>query len=122
MADTSASVHPASSSMTTTGWGNPRWGRSTQDLAQTLGLSFDLGTAYATRCHSSGFGRGLRKMRGTADYASSIMAGLAEFERDLIRERVRSGIDAARARGARHAPRRAELSPDRPQSGAKQKH
>jgi putative DNA-invertase from lambdoid prophage Rac len=71
-----------------------RWGRSTQDLVQTLddlhgwkvsvlaqtGLSFDLSTA-------SG-----KLMR-------TIMAGLAEFERDLIRERVKSGLAAARARG-----------------------
>lgn len=27
------------------------------------------------------------------------MAGLAEFERDLLRERVRSGVTAAQARG-----------------------
>ena len=27
------------------------------------------------------------------------MAGLAEFERDLLRERVRSGVKAAKARG-----------------------
>jgi len=27
------------------------------------------------------------------------MAGLAEFERDLIRERVKSGLQAAKARG-----------------------
>jgi DNA invertase Pin-like site-specific DNA recombinase len=73
-----------------------RWGRSTQDLVQTLddlhswkvsvlaqtGLSFDLGT-------SSG-----RLMR-------TIMAGLAEFERDLIRERVKSGLAAARDRGVK---------------------
>ena len=71
-----------------------RWGQSTQDLVQTLddlhtwkvsvlaqtGLSFDLGTAS---------GKLLR----------TIMAGLAEFERDLIRERVNSGIQAAKARG-----------------------
>ena len=71
-----------------------RWGRSTQDLVQTLddlhgwkvsvlaqtGLSFDLSTA-------SG-----KLMR-------TIMAGLAEFERDLIRDRVMSGLQAARARG-----------------------
>ena len=50
-------------------------------LAQT-GLSFDLGTA-------SG-----KLMR-------TIMAGLAEFERDLIRERVRSGLAAAQARGVK---------------------
>jgi putative DNA-invertase from lambdoid prophage Rac len=73
-----------------------RWGRSTQDLVQTLddlhswkasvlaqtGLSFDLST-------SSG-----KLMR-------TIMAGLAEFERDLIRERVKSGLAAAQARGAK---------------------
>jgi putative DNA-invertase from lambdoid prophage Rac len=71
-----------------------RWGRSTQDLVQTLddlhaygvsviaqtGLSFDLNTA-------SG-----KLMR-------TIMAGLAEFERDLIRDRVRSGLASAKARG-----------------------
>jgi putative DNA-invertase from lambdoid prophage Rac len=48
-------------------------------LAQT-GLSFDLSTAS---------GKLLR----------TIMAGLAEFERDLIRDRVKSGLAAARARG-----------------------
>jgi DNA invertase Pin-like site-specific DNA recombinase len=48
-------------------------------LAQT-GLTFDLST-------SSG-----KLMR-------TIMAGLAEFERDLIRERVKSGLAAAKARG-----------------------
>jgi DNA invertase Pin-like site-specific DNA recombinase len=71
-----------------------RWGRSTQDLVQTLddlhswkvsvlaqnGLSFDLSTAS---------GKLMRTM----------MAGLAEFERDLIRERVKSGLAAAKARG-----------------------
>ena len=30
---------------------------------------------------------------------ASLMAALAEFERDLLRERVRSGIAAARERG-----------------------
>jgi DNA invertase Pin-like site-specific DNA recombinase len=73
-----------------------RWGRSTQDLVQTLddlhswkvsvlaqtGLSFDLGT-------SSG-----KLMR-------TIMAGLAEFERDLIRERVKSGLAVAKDRGVK---------------------
>jgi putative DNA-invertase from lambdoid prophage Rac len=71
-----------------------RWGRSTQDLVRTLddlhgwgvsvlaqtGLSFDLSTPNG------------RLMR-------TIMAGLSEFERDLIRERVKSGLAAARANG-----------------------
>src|SRR6516162_8499361 len=75
-----------------------RWGRSTQDLVQTLddlhswkvsvlaqhGLTFDL---------SSSSGKLMR----------TIMAGLAEFERVLIRERVKSGL--AGRQGARRQAR-----------------
>ena len=71
-----------------------RWGRSTLDLIQTLqelqswdvsliaqtGLQFDLATPQ---------GRLIAQM----------MAALAEFERDLVSERVRSGLAAAKARG-----------------------
>jgi putative DNA-invertase from lambdoid prophage Rac len=35
---------------------------------------------------------------------ASLMAALAEFERDLLRERVRSGIAAARKRGVGRRP------------------
>ena len=73
-----------------------RWGRSTADLFRTLnelqawgislfsqtGLQFDLGTPQGK-------------------LIASLMAVLAEFERDLLRERVRSGIAAAQARGVR---------------------
>jgi putative DNA-invertase from lambdoid prophage Rac len=71
-----------------------RWGRSTIDLIDSLtqlqrwnvsliaqnGFQFDLSTPHG-------------KM------IASIMATLAEFERDLLKERVRSGIANARARG-----------------------
>jgi putative DNA-invertase from lambdoid prophage Rac len=71
-----------------------RWGRSTIDLIETLqalhswhvsliaqtGLQFDLSTPQ---------GR----------LIAHLMASLAEFERDLVRERVRSGVAAAKARG-----------------------
>jgi len=71
-----------------------RWGRSTIDLISTLqelesycvsliamkGMMFDLATPH---------GRML----------ATVMAGIAEFERDLISERVKSGLAAARARG-----------------------
>lgn len=71
-----------------------RWGRSTMDLINTLqqlqswgvsliaqsGLQFDLGTSQGK-------------------LMASIMSSLAEFESDLIRERVKSGIAAAKARG-----------------------
>ena len=73
-----------------------RWGRSTLDLLHTLkelemrrvsviamnGLAFDLSTPHG-------------RMMAT------IIAGIAEFERELIQERIRSGIAAARARGKR---------------------
>ena len=86
-----------------------RWGRSPQDLVQTLddlhrwkvisvlaqtGLSFDLSTA-------SG-----KLMR-------TIMAGLAEFERDLIRDRVKSGLAAARARGVKLGRQHGERPSDK---------
>ncbi len=71
-----------------------RWGRSTLDLFHTLhdlqswgvcliaqtGLQFDLATPQG-------------KLFAT------LLSGLAEFERDLLRERVRSGVQAAQARG-----------------------
>ncbi|MBX4893800.1 MULTISPECIES: recombinase family protein [Rhizobium] len=71
-----------------------RWGRSTVDLLNTLrelegwkvsviamnGMAFDL---------SSPHGRML----------ATLLSGIAEFERDLISERVKSGLAAAKARG-----------------------
>jgi DNA invertase Pin-like site-specific DNA recombinase len=73
-----------------------RWGRSMIDLVQTLqalqswrvsilamnGLQFDLTTPHGK-------------------LIASVLASLAEFERDLLRERVRSGLAAARARGVK---------------------
>ena len=71
-----------------------RWGRSTIDLISTLqdlahwgvsliattGLQFDLTTPHGK-------------------LIASVMASLAEFERDLVRERVCSGLAAAKAKG-----------------------
>jgi DNA invertase Pin-like site-specific DNA recombinase len=89
-----------------------RWGRSTLDLLHTLqelesrrvsmiamnGLAFDLTTPHG-------------RMMAT------ILAGLAEFERELIQERIRSGLAAAKARGKRlgrqpgHRPKSDRLAP-----------
>ena len=71
-----------------------RWGRSTIDLLSTLreleswkvsviamsGMTFDLSTPHG-------------RMMAT------FLSGIAEFERDLISERVKSGLAAAKARG-----------------------
>jgi putative DNA-invertase from lambdoid prophage Rac len=73
-----------------------RWGRSTTDLLATLkelearrvsvialnGMAFDLSTPH---------GRMI----------ATVLAGIAEFERELIQERIRSGIAAAKPRGKR---------------------
>ncbi len=81
-----------------------RWGRSTIDLVHTLqdlqaygvslmapnGMQFDLSTAQGK-------------------LFASVMAALAEFERDLMAERVRSGIAAAKARGKVFGRRKGQM-------------
>ena len=71
-----------------------RWGRSTMDLLNTLrelesrrvsvitlnGMTFDLSTP-------------------NGRMVATFLSGISEFERDLISERVKSGMAAAKARG-----------------------
>jgi DNA invertase Pin-like site-specific DNA recombinase len=71
-----------------------RWGRSTIDLIHSLQELQSWGVALIAQ---SGLQFDLRTSQGKL--IASIMASLAEFERDLIRERVKSGIAAAQARG-----------------------
>jgi putative DNA-invertase from lambdoid prophage Rac len=71
-----------------------RWGRSTIDLIHTLQ---ELQSWDVSLVAQSGFQFDLRTSQGKL--IASIMASLAEFERDLIRERVKSGMAAAKARG-----------------------
>jgi DNA invertase Pin-like site-specific DNA recombinase len=85
-----------------------RWGRSTLDLLNTLrelenwkvsviamnGMAFDL---------SSPYGRML----------ATFLSGIAEFERDLISERVKSGLAVAKARGKRWSSGRVRPKSDR---------
>ncbi len=71
-----------------------RWGRSTMDLLNTL---HDLQAWNVSLIAQTGLQFDLRTPQGKL--IASMMASLAEFERDLIRERIRSGIAAAKARG-----------------------
>lgn len=96
-----------------------RWGRSTQDLMDTLGqlASWDVSLIAQT-----GLTFDLSTPQGKL--IANLMASLAEFEHDLLRERVRSGIAAAKARGQtfgrkvgyrpsdRHAPEVIRLAED----------
>jgi putative DNA-invertase from lambdoid prophage Rac len=76
-----------------------RWGRSMLDLVRTLQ---DLQPWDVSLVAQSGLQFDLFTSQGKL--IASVMA-LAEFERDLLRERVRSGIAAARARGVQFGRR-----------------
>jgi putative DNA-invertase from lambdoid prophage Rac len=71
-----------------------RWGRSTIDLIDSLTLLNCWGVSLIAQ---NGFEFDLKTPHGKM--IASIMATLAEFERDLLKERIKSGIASARARG-----------------------
>ena len=71
-----------------------RWGRSTQDLMNTLG---ELASWDVSLIAQTGLTFDLSTPQGRL--VASLMASLAEFEHELLRERVKSGIAAAKARG-----------------------
>lgn len=71
-----------------------RWGRSVTDLLDTLNALHSWGVSVIAQ---TGFQCDLSTPQGRL--IATIMAALAEFERDLMRERIKSGIAAAKARG-----------------------
>jgi putative DNA-invertase from lambdoid prophage Rac len=69
-----------------------RWGRSVQDLVVTMAELESLGVAFVVPGHidmTTPLGRML----------SHFLGAVSEFERELIRERIRSGLANARAKG-----------------------
>ncbi len=85
-----------------------RWGRSTQDLMDTLGqlAGWDVSLIAQT-----GLTFDLSTPQGKL--IANLMASLAEFEHDVLRERVSSGIAAAKARGQTFGRRRGYRPSDR---------
>lgn len=71
-----------------------RWGRSVPDLINTLEELNTYGVSLLTQ---NGFQFDLSTAQGKL--MLSLIGGLAQFERDLLRERVKSGIALAKLRG-----------------------
>jgi putative DNA-invertase from lambdoid prophage Rac len=71
-----------------------RWGRSTIDLISTLN---DLHSWKVSLIAQTGMQFDLSTPAG--NLMLTIMAGLAEFERSLIQERIKSGVALARSKG-----------------------
>ncbi len=71
-----------------------RWGRSTQDLIATMQ---DLQSRNVSIVAMNGMQMDLSTPSGKL--MATLLAGIAEFERELIQERVKSGIASAKARG-----------------------
>jgi len=71
-----------------------RWGRSTLDLIQTLQ---DLHSWGVSLIAQTGLQFDLTTPQGRL--IAQLMAALAEFERGLVSERIRSGLAAAKAKG-----------------------
>ncbi|MCA0313280.1 MAG: recombinase family protein [Candidatus Melainabacteria bacterium] len=71
-----------------------RWGRSTQDLIATMQ---DLQSRNVSMVAMNGMQMDLSTPSGKL--MATLLAGIAEFERELIQERVKSGIASAKARG-----------------------
>jgi DNA invertase Pin-like site-specific DNA recombinase len=76
-------------------WRLDRWGRSVTDLVSTLQELQHLGVGFVS----------LTEALDLTTPAGRAMAGLlavfAEFEREILRERVRAGLDHARQQGKR---------------------
>jgi len=89
-------------------WRLDRWGRSLVDLVSTLGELGELGVGFVSLTEA------LDLTTPTGRAMAGLLAVFAEFERDILRERVKAGIAQARAEGKPHGrPRTAALQEER---------
>jgi DNA invertase Pin-like site-specific DNA recombinase len=77
-------------------WRLDRWGRSLPDLGVTLRELIDLGVGFVSLIEA------LDLTTSTGRAMAGMLAVFAEFEREILRERVRAGIAQARQEGRRH--------------------
>ncbi len=74
-------------------WRLDRLGRSLPDLVRIVGELKSRGIGFESITEK------IETVSATGRLVFHVFAALAEFERNLIRERTRAGLDAARARG-----------------------
>lgn len=89
-------------------WKLDRVGRNLRHLVNVVHDLNDNGVGFKVL---TGQGAAIDTTTAPGKLVFAIFAGLAEFERELIRERVNAGIKAAKARGVRFGAKR-KLTPD----------
>ena len=77
-------------------WRLDRWGRSLADLVSTLQELHELVVGFISLSEALDF------TTPTGRAMAGMLAVFAEFERGILRERVKAGIAEARRRGTRH--------------------
>lgn len=77
-------------------WRLDRWGRSLADLVTTLKELTELGVGFISLMEA------LDLTTSTGRALAGLLAVFAEFERDILRERVKAGIAQARREGRPH--------------------
>ena len=89
-------------------WRLDRWGRSVVDLVNTLHELHALGVGFISLHEALDF------TTPTGRAMASLLAIFAQFEREILRERVKAGIAQARRHGKRHGrpPSVAHRAPD----------
>lgn len=76
-------------------WKLDRWGRSTSDVVSTLEELRELNVKFVSITEALDFSTAMGRAM------SGLLSVFAEFERELIRERVMAGLEQARSRGVR---------------------
>ena len=89
-------------------WRLDRWGRSVVDLVSTLHELQELGVGFISLHEALDFTTPTRRAM------AGLLAIFAQFEREILRERVKAGIAQARQHGKRHGrpPTVAHRAPD----------
>jgi putative DNA-invertase from lambdoid prophage Rac len=84
-------------------WRLDRWGRSLADLEVTLRELIELGVGFISLTEA------LDLTTPTGRAMAGMLSVFAEFEREILRERVRAGIAQARKEGRPHGRPRTAL-------------